>query len=84
MTRHEWRERTDEGELRFVRATRHGGKWSLQSKLKSEEQWTAHDPIPLSDLHSLLAVLQRKYQRRRASYEDVQQVEALIEEAMEA
>ena len=84
MTRHAWRERTDDGELRFVRATRHGRSWSLQSKLKSEDEWTTLDPIPLADLRELRDVLWRKYQRRRASYEDVQQIDALLEEAQEA
>ncbi len=77
-SKHEWRERTDEGELRFVRASKHGGHWTFQSKLKSEEHWTDHDPVALDDLVSFRDVLWRKYQRRRASYEDVQQVDEMI------
>ena len=78
MIRHEWRERTSEGEVRFVRADKHGGIWQLQARLKSEETWTRLDPPPVEDLHQLRDVLWRKYQRRRASIEDVRQVEDLI------
>jgi hypothetical protein len=78
VTKHEWRERTEDGEIRFVRASKHGGAWGIQSRLKSEEHWTAHDPIELSDLEQLRDLIWRKYQRRRASYEDVQQIDDLI------
>ena len=80
MTRYEWRERSEDGELRFLRATVHGGRWTLHSHLKSEEEWTAHDPIPRADLKTLRDLLRRKYQRRRASFEDVQQIDALLED----
>jgi hypothetical protein len=80
MTRHEWRERSEDGELRYVRATVHGRTWTLQSRLKSEEEWTNHDPIPRADLETLRELIWRKYQRRRASFEDVQQLDALLEE----
>ena len=78
MTRHAWRERAPDGELRFVRATRHGSAWKFQSRLKSETQWTTHEVPPLEDLRELREILLRKYQRRRASYDDVQQIEELI------
>ncbi len=77
-TIHEWRELNDDGEFRFVRASKHGKIWVVRSKLKSEEHWTTHDPVDLADLKYLRDLLQRKYQRRRASYEDVQQIDDLI------
>lgn len=68
---HGWTQRTDDGEKREVRAIKTQGRWRLQSKLKHEEQWTYHD-VPLrSDLEELRDILWRKYQRRRASHEDV-------------
>ena len=81
MITHAWRERTEDGELRFVRATKHGAAWTLQSKLKSEEHWTMHDPIGLDDLNQLRDVIQRKYQRRRATLADMQHIDDLIAEA---
>lgn len=78
MKKHEWREKTEEGETRLVTATRHGGKWSLRSRLKSEDEWTDFPTIELDDLETLLDVVSRKYQRRRVPHEQVLEVEALI------
>ncbi len=57
-----------------------GGEWRIQSKLKGEGSWIYHDEILLRDLEELRDVLFRKYQRRRAAYEDVVLIEGLIEE----
>jgi len=65
--------------LRFVRATKHGRVWTVQSRLKSEEHWTIHDPVDLSHLRQLRDLLWRKYQRKRVPFEDVQQIDELIE-----
>jgi len=54
MKKHEWREKTEEGETRLVTATRHGGKWQLRSRLKSEDEWTKFEKIELDDLETLL------------------------------
>jgi len=75
---HVWKETTPEGEKREVRAVKFGGNWRIQSKLKHEVQWTYHEPPLLSDLLELHDVLFRKYQRRRAAYEDVVLIEKLI------
>ncbi|MCO8121312.1 hypothetical protein NHH03_06145 [Stieleria sp. TO1_6] len=81
MKKHEWRENTDEGETRLVTASRHGGKWQLRSRLKSETEWTTFPVIPLEDLESLHEVLSNKYRRNRVPHEQVLEVEALIEAA---
>jgi hypothetical protein len=78
--RHAWTERTEDGEKREVRAEKFGKVWRIQAKLKSEDRWTYYDKPELHDLVALKDNLERKYQRRRASYEDVQSVEALIRE----
>ena len=77
---HGWKEVTDDGEKREVRAVKFGGKWSVQSRLKGDERWTYHDPIPFADLVTLHDVLFRKYQRRRAAVEDVDLIARMIEE----
>lgn len=76
--RHIWTERTEDGEKREVRAIKFGGVWRIQSKLKSADAWTYHEPPLLEDLVELRDILFRKYQRRRASYEDVVQIEKMI------
>jgi len=76
--KHEWREKTEEGETRLVTAIRHGRKWRLQSRLKREDEWTQFPEIELEDLESLLDILQRKYQRNRVPHEHIQEIEKLI------
>ena len=76
--KHVWTERTEEGEKREVRAVKFGGAWRIQSKTASAEAWTYHEPPLLEDLIELRDVLFRKYQRRRAAYEDVVLIEKEI------
>ena len=78
MKKHEWREKTDEGEVRLVTATRHAGKWKLQSRLKSEMEWTQFSPIPLEDLESLREIIWNKYQRSRVPHSHVLEIDQLI------
>jgi hypothetical protein len=63
-----------------VRATKFGGAWRLQAKTASDLGWTYYERPLLDDLLALKEILVRKYQRRRASGEDVALVEKLIEE----
>jgi hypothetical protein len=75
---HTWKETTEEGERREVRASKFGGKWRLQARLKGEEAWTYYDEPRIEDLRELRDVLFRKYQRRRATHEELVAVEAWI------
>jgi hypothetical protein len=65
-----------------VRATKFGGAWRFQAKTAGDLEWTYYErPLP-EDLLTLKEVLARKYQRRRASAEDVASVEKLIADEM--
>ncbi len=77
-SQHIWTEKDEEGRKREVRAVKFGGKWRLQSKASGEPEWTYHDPPLLDDLLKLKDVIARKYQRRRASADDVASVDKLI------
>jgi hypothetical protein len=79
-SQHIWREKDQHGEKREVRATKFGGAWRFQSKTVSETKWTYYELPPLRDLLRLKEIVARKYQRRRASIEDVSSIEKLIEE----
>jgi hypothetical protein len=79
MITHEWRDRTEDGELRFLRAHKHGREWNFQARLKSEEEWTPLDPISRPDLEKLREIIFNKYQRRRVPYEDVEQIDTLLD-----
>ena len=77
---HAWTHRTVEGEKREVRAIKTQGRWRLQSKLKNEERWVYHEAPERADLQELRDILWRKYQRRRASHEDVLLADKMLAE----
>jgi hypothetical protein len=81
MSKHEWRENTPDGDVRYVAARRHGAQWQFRTRLKSEEHWTLLDVVPLEDLEYLREILFNKYQRRRVPYEQIQEIDALISES---
>ena len=83
-SQHIWTERDEQGSKREVRATKFGGKWRLQAKTASELDWTYYERPLLQDLLALKDILERKYQRRRASSEDVASVEKLIADQIRA
>ena len=83
-SQHIWTERDAQGSKREVRATRFGGIWRLQAKTVGDLDWTYYERPLLEDLLVLKEILGRKYQRRRASSEDVASVEKLIADQMEA
>ena len=82
-SQHIWTERDEHGSKREVRATRFGGMWRLQAKTAGDLDWTYYERPLLDDLLALKEILERKYQRRRASNEDVASVEKLIADQME-
>ena len=83
-SQHIWTERDEYGSKREVRARRFGGRWRLQAKTAGDIYWTHYERPLLDDLLALKEILVRKYQRRRASNEDVASVEKLIGDQMEA
>ena len=51
MKIHDWKDRTDTGENRLWRATKHGGDWKFMSRLKkSEEGWSTHEKMDIEAL----------------------------------
>jgi hypothetical protein len=77
-SQHIWIEKDEEGRKREVRATKFGGKWRLQAKTAGEADWTYYDRPLLEDVLKLKDIIGRKYQRRRASADDVASVDRLI------
>ena len=63
-----------------MRAAKFGGVWRFQGKSKDDVEWTYYDVPLLDDLLKLKDIVLRKYQRRRASADDVASVEKLIQE----
>ncbi len=79
-SQHIWTDRNQDGRKREVRATKFGGAWRFQAKDADDLDWTYYDRPLLEDLLTLKEILVRKYQRRRASVEDVASIETLIQE----
>lgn len=77
-SQHIWKEKDTEGRKREVRATKFGGVWRLQAKYTDESDWTYYDRPLLEDLLALKDIIFRKYQRRRASSEDLESIEKLL------
>ena len=77
---HIWSDKIEDGRKREVRATKFGGTWRLQAKTAGDIDWTYYDRPLLEDLLALKELLVRKYQRRRASFEDVASIEKIIQE----
>ena len=77
-SQHIWKERDAEGRKREVRVTKFGGVWRFQAKYADESEWTYYERPLLDDLRALKDVVFRKYQRRRASAEDVDSIEKLL------
>ena len=79
-SQHIWKDRNQNGAKREVRATKFGGAWRFQAKTVGEVDWTYYERPVLADLLTLKEILVRKYQRRRASSDDLASVEKLIEQ----
>ena len=77
-SQHIWTEKDAGGRKREVRVTKFGGVWRFQSKFADELEWTYYDQPLLDDLLALKDVVFRKYQRRRASAEDLESIEKLL------
>jgi hypothetical protein len=77
-SQHIWKEKDAEGRKREVRVTKFGGVWRFQAKQADETEWTYYERPLLDDLRTLKDVVFRKYQRRRASAEDVDSIEKLL------
>lgn len=79
---HEWVTRQEDGTKRRVRAKKSNGLWRLQSRIEPEEEnWTYHKKPLLEDLEELHSILRNKYQRRRATYDDLVLCEKMLKEA---
>lgn len=77
-SQHIWKEKDDEGRRREVRVTKFGGEWKFQAKLAGNGEWTYYDRPLREDLATLRDIVYRKYQRRRASSEDVEAIDRLL------
>ncbi len=77
-SQHVWKEKDADGRKREVRVTKFGGHWKFQAKYADEPTWTYYDRPLHDDLVYARDLIFRKYQRRRASAEDVEALDQLL------
>ena len=77
-SQHIWTHRNQDATKSEVRATKFGGAWRFQAKTAGDLEWTYYERPLLEDLLALKEILVRKYQRRRASREDLESIDKLI------
>ncbi|MDA7881430.1 hypothetical protein N9A94_03920 [Akkermansiaceae bacterium] len=77
MQKHQWREQDGE-EIRLWRANYHGGKWSLYTRAKEEDDWCRLDPPSTEDWEALRDVLWRKYQRGRCAWNLISKIDKML------
>lgn len=75
---HAWWDWTPDDLKREWRVSRFGKRWTFQSKVKGEEYWTSHDPLEITVLAQFRDLLFRKYQRRRATWEDYDEINRMV------
>ena len=77
---HVWTERAEDGGKREVRATWFGREWRLQSKRSGDEQWTYYERPMRDDLLALQDLIERKYRRRRATFDELCAIQKLLQQ----
>jgi len=82
-SQHIWTERDEHGSKRECARDEFGGIWRLQIETAGDLDWTYYERPFAGYYLWLKGHLGRKYQRRRASSEDVASVEKLIADQYE-
>lgn len=82
-TRHEWNDRTADGEKRYLRASLHASRWTFETTLKSDPDWTTQESLTLEELEKLRELVWKKYQRKRLPYSHIESIDKMIEDAKE-
>ncbi len=77
---HEWRERTEDGRVQWVKAGWDARQWNFSITTKDDPEWHEVPKPTLEMLEALRDVLWRKYQRKRLSWKFVEDLDALLEE----
>ena len=75
-----WTEKDPERGKLDVEAARNRNLWTFTKRANRREEWETFDP-KVPDWENLLDVLERKYQRRRCAWKDVEQVQQELEKA---
>jgi hypothetical protein len=74
-----WKSVLEDGTPIDVRAVRFPKDWTLKYRPRGTIDWVYGWDAPISEWETLLDALQRRYQRRSASPEDLKEVKTVIQ-----
>lgn len=76
-----WTERDGNGVQWNVEASRHRNAWTFVRRSHRRDDWERIEIPSVDQWTQLLDTLERKYQRRRCAWRDVEQVQQYLQEA---
>ena len=76
-----WKEMDEKGRKLEVDAYHERNHWTFAKRLNRRHDWETVEVPSVSDWEQLLDVLERKYQRRRCAWRDVEEVQNFLNEA---
>jgi hypothetical protein len=76
-----WSEFDEEGRKRDVEAARSLNQWTFRYRYNRREEWAPVVPPPLVYWEQLVDLLERKYQRRRCAWHDVEDAREFLAKA---
>jgi hypothetical protein len=75
-----WKTKRDDGSAYEVRVHWFAGEFKLQFKDKGAADWDYKRKAELEDLETLLDAIERRYQRKQATYGELQIAQKMLED----
>lgn len=76
-----WKETDADGQKWEVEASHERNHWTFAKRSGRREEWVPVAEPSISDWEQLLDLLERKHQRRRCAWRDVEEVQHFLAEA---
>ncbi len=76
-----WSEYDEEGRKRDVEASRSLNHWTFRYRYNRRDEWVPVAPAPILYWEQLVDLLERKYQRRRCAWHDVEDAREALAKA---
>ena len=76
-----WKEIDEEGRKLEVEVSHKRNHWTFAKRLNRRHDWETVENPMVADWEQLLDLLERKYQRRRCTWRDVEEVQEFLAEA---
>lgn len=75
-----WTEKSDDEATYAVEAHHNRNQWTFKRRQNRRDLWETFSP-EIRDWEALLDLVQRKYQRRRCAWRDVEEVQTFLDKA---